>query len=324
VDPAKEVQTIKDADGNYAESGSVTIKGSTAAANSGYTFENWTGNGVNSKETKLTHTFDAKGGTTYTYTANFKTNSKPLDPLPPEPVLNRKDHFAYIIGNDKGLVLPNAPITRAEVATIFFRMLTDESRNALWMQQNSFSDVSLYEWFNNAVSTMANGAVLNGYPDGTFKPNANITRAEFATIAVRFFKDARAGEVSFTDIYGHWAEENIRKAAAQGLINGYPDGTFRPDAPITRAEAMAIVNRVLGRHADKDHLLANMITFVDNMDTNMWYYADVQEATNSHDYQMTQHDYEIWMAILPVRDWAAFEKAWSNANATVNPGNVMD
>ena len=203
-------------------------------------------------------------------------------------------------------------------------MLTDESRNALWMQANSFSDVSLNEWFNNAISTMANGAVLAGYPDGTFKPNVNITRAEFATIAIRFFKDAKAGSVSFTDISGHWAEENIRKAAAQGLINGYPDGTFRPNAPITRAEAMAIVNRVLGRKPDADHLLRNMITFIDNMDTNAWYYEDVQEATNSHDYEMSKEDYEIWQSILPVRDWAAFERAWSSANAAVNPGEVVN
>ena len=312
-----EVVTLKDETGAPSETGTATLDGQTGMKPiEGYQEPGkW--------DTTPGEVKKADNGRTFTYTFTKKDTPKPpvYPPvLPPE--LNTKDHFAYIIGSD-GLVRPNANITRAEVATIFFRMLTDESRSNLWTQYNDFTDVSLTQWFNNAVSTMANGGVVNGYPDASFKPNANITRAEFATIAVRFFKDAKAGEVSFTDIYGHWAEENIRKAAAQGLINGYPDGTFRPDAPITRAEAMAIVNRVLGRKPDADHMLDSMIVFVDNMNPNAWYYADVQEATNSHDYEMSRDDYEIWKAILPVRDWAAFENAWSNANAATNPGDVV-
>ena len=246
----------------------------------------------------------------------------PVDP----PELNKKDHFAYIIGYPDGEVKPNGTITRAEVATVYFRMLTDESRDRIWSQSNSFSDVMLENWFNNAVSTMANGGIINGYPDGSFHPNGNITRAEFAAMSIRFFQDAKVGPSKFSDTIGHWAEEAISKALNEGLITGYPDGSFRPDEPITRAEAMTIFNRVLDRHPDKDHLLNNMIKWPDNMDTTVWYYADVQEATNSHDYKMhSEKDdlYEIWQTLLPVRDWAAFEKAWSNSHAASNPGEVI-
>jgi hypothetical protein len=143
-----------------------------------------------------------------------------------------------------------------------------------------------------------------------------------------FCAPASAAYRGYSDISGHWAEDVIKEWSGLEVINGYPDGTFRPNEPITRAEAMTIVNRVLNRHPDKDHLLANMIVWPDNMDTNMWYYADVQEATNSHDYEMHNYTreelYEVWKALLPVRDWAAFEKAWSTANSAYNPGEVVN
>ncbi|MGI5873610.1 MAG: Spy0128 family protein [Bacillota bacterium] len=243
------------------------------------------------------------------------------------PILNTEDHFAYIIGYPDGTVRPQGDITRAEVATIFFRMLADESRAEIWSNESGYSDVAAASWFNNAVSTLTKGAILNGYGDGTFAPNKPITRAEFATMAIRFFKDESENEDAFSDVSGHWAERNVQRASAQGLINGYPDGTFKPDQRITRAEAMTIVNRVLRRCPDKDHLLPDMIQWPDNADTNAWYYAEVQEATNSHDYQMSgaggDEAYEIWQKILPVRDWAAFEKEWSDANSAENPGNVV-
>ena len=241
------------------------------------------------------------------------------------PALNKVDHFAYIVGYPDGNVKPQGNITRAEVATIFFRMLTDESRSDIWSQNSGYSDVVPGKWFNNAVSTLANGGILTGYEDGTFKPNANITRAEFATMAVRFFSSSYEGEDLFPDIDKHWAKDYINTAANEGIINGYEDGTFRPSQPITRAEAMAIVNRVLERHPDKDHLLADMIQWPDNMDTEKWYYADVQEATNSHDYDMEGTEaepYEVWTEILPVRDWVAFEKEWSDSNSAEG-GEVM-
>ena len=252
------------------------------------------------------------------------TNPPAPDPDDPRPDLNTKDHYAYIIGYPDGLVRPNGTITRAETVTIFFRMLTDASRDAVWSTDNSFTDVKAADWFNNAISTMENGGIINGYPDGSFNPNGNITRAEFAAMAIRFFQDAKVGPSKFSDTIGHWAEEAINKALEQGLITGYPDGTFRPDQPITRAEAMTIVNRVLKRAPHKDHLLPerDMIVWPDNMDKTVWYYADVQEATNSHEYTMSG-EYENWERELPVRDWVAFEKMWSNAHSASNPGEVI-
>ena len=256
-------------------------------------------------------------------TEPFVDPTNPVDP-DPRPELNTKDHYAYIIGYPDGTVQPNGTITRAETVTIFFRMLTDESRDAVWSTANSFTDVQEADWFNNAISTMENGGIINGYPDGSFKPNGKITRAEFAAMAIRFFQDAKVGPSKFSDTIGHWAEEAINMALEQGLITGYPDGTFRPDQPITRAEAMTIVNRVLKRAPHKDHLLPEweMIVWPDNMDKTVWYYADVQEATNSHEYTMSGA-YENWERELPVRDWAAFEKMWSNAHSAANPGEVV-
>ena len=262
-----------------------------------------------------------------------KTEIKKNDPITPvgPPKLNYEDHYAYIVGYPDGLVHPEKNITRAEVATIFFRMLLDESREYFWAQENDFSDVAAADWFNNAVSTLANANLINGYPDGSYRPNNNITRAEFATIAIRFFldEDVEIEENNLSDVKDHWAEANINLAYALGLIEGYPDDTFRPDQLITRAEAMTIVNRVLKRAPHEDHLLEDMIEWPDNMDEDMWYYADVQEATNSHEFYMYEdkkedEEYEIWTELLPVRDWAALEREWSEANSSKNPGEVVD
>ncbi len=256
----------------------------------------------------------------------FLPPAPPAPPAPSEPstppALNKEDHFAYIIGTDEGYVLPEANITRAEVATIFFRLLTDESRARIWSQVNSFPDVTPEDWYNNAVSTMASGGILKGYEDGTFRPKASITRAEFATIAIRFFRDGEAAEDRFSDIEGHWGEAYINMAAEKGLIKGYPDSSFRPDEPITRAEAMTIINRLLERHPHKDKLVRGMIAWPDNADDSVWYYAEVQEATNSHAYE-EEDGVELWTELLPVRDWAAFEKEWSTAFSADNPGDVV-
>ena len=248
----------------------------------------------------------------------------PVDPDKPE--LNTEDHYAYIVGYEDGSVQPEGDITRAEVATIFFRLLTDESRNEYWSQTNPYSDVSADDWFNNAVSTLTNAGVLDGYEDGTFKPNGNITRAEFATIAVRFFEATYDGENLFPDIEGHWAQDYINEAANAGIVDGYPDGTFRPQQYITRAEAVTMVNRTIERHPDADHLLDDMITWPDNPET-AWYYEQVQEATNSHTYTMhtdaEKNPYEIWSELLPVRDWAQLEKEWSDAHSGQTGGEVV-
>ena len=242
--------------------------------------------------------------------------------------LNITDHFAYIIGYPDGEVKPTGNITRAEVATIFFRMLKDEAREKYWKTENRYSDVSSSDWFNNAVSTLSNMGIIDGYPDGSFRPNAGITRAEFAKIAVSFFKDYVGETIGdrFTDISGQWYTTYINLAAELAIVSGYPDGTFRPRNKITRAEAMQIVNNTLRRTPHKDHLLPerSMNMWPDNP-RSAWYYAAVQEATNSHEYQRASFtDYEQWLAKLPERDWAAFERSWSGANAAPNPGEVVD
>ena len=243
----------------------------------------------------------------------------PITPIPEpdnSPVgLNTEDHVAYIIGYEDGTVRPGANITRAEVATIFFRLLTDETRESYWSQSSGFTDVASGAWYNNAVSTLTRAGILDGYEDGSFRPNASITRAEFTKIAVSFFKHAGgASSNPFNDVPDSaWYAEFVKAAAELGLIDGYEDGTFRPNAPITRAEACTIVNRTLGRAPDKDNLLPEheMLTWPDNS-RGAWYYAQIQEATNSHDYQWLGA-IELWTAKLAERDWDALEKEWSNA-----------
>ena len=269
------------------------------------------------------------GGTTGEDTT--ETPVKPVPPIrppvdPDKPELNTEDHYAYIVGYPDGNVKPEGNITRAEVATIFFRLLTDESRNEFWSQTNNYSDVSEDAWYNNAVSTLSNAGIIDGYEDGTFKPDGNITRAEFATIAVRFFEATYDGGDLFSDIAGHWAQDYINEAANAGIVDGYPDGTFRPQQYITRAEAMTMVNRTIDRHPDADHLLDDMIVWPDNPET-AWYYEQVQEATNSHEYTMNtddeQNPYEIWTELLPNRDWSELEKEWSDANDGAGSGEVV-
>ena len=232
--------------------------------------------------------------------------------------LNYDDHYAYIIGYDveggPSVVRPENNITRAEVATIFFRMLTDDSRAEFWTKTNSFSDVSSEDWFNNAISTTANAGIVNGYDTGDFKPNAPITRAEFAAIAARFSSRDYTGANMFNDISGHWAAESINKAAQVGWITGYEDGSFRPNQYITRAEAMTLINRVLYRLVDNDGVgnISGMVTWPDNT-PDKWYYAAVQEATNSHYYEREDIGYyETWTEIREPRDWAALETSLSN------------
>ena len=244
--------------------------------------------------------------------------------------LNTEDHFAYIIGYPGGTVQPHGDITRAEVATIFFRMLTDEARAENWSQTNNYTDVAPADWYNNAISTLTNMGIISGEPDGSFRPNDPITRAEFTKIAVGFFEEAgNYVEGTFVDVPANaWYADFIDAAVDLGLIEGYPDGTIRPDNTITRAEACTIVNRTLGRVPDKDHLLPeeDMVLWPDNSDVNAWYYAQMQEATNSHDYEWTgegDEQVENWTEKLEDRDWDALETEWSEAGDAPG-GEVMD
>ena len=240
-------------------------------------------------------------------------SSKPTVDIPDDvPTgLNGDDHFAYIVGYPNGNVEPNGNITRAEVATIFFRLLTEEVRTANSTQSNSLSDVTRGQWFNHAVSTLSSMGIVKGHNDGTFAPNAPITRAEFAAIAARFDDKNTDTSSKFTDIASHWAKNEIGIAANKGWINGYPDSTFRPNQYITRAEAMTLVNRVLNRLPENSSdLLDSMIKWPDNSDASAWYYLAVQEATNSHAYsdKSKGDKYEKWSKLRETRDWTELEK----------------
>lgn len=224
-------------------------------------------------------------------------------------MLNKTDHFAYVIGYPDGTVHPNGQITRAEVATIFFRLLRDEVRDGAFTTSNTYSDVAYGKWYNNPISTMSALGIITGYPDGTFKPNKPITRAEFAAIAARFDETQSGKSATFSDVIGHWAAKEIGIAYANEWIKGYPDGTFKPDQNITRAEAMTLINRVLERKPESPaDLLTNMNKWTDNMDTSKWYYLDVQEATNSHAYTRKTFNYELWRQMLPDPDWSRYER----------------
>ena len=265
------------------------------------------------KDTKVTESV------TYTYTFTKKSSGggggggshKPTVTIPDDvPTgLNGDDHYAYIVGYLDSTVRPQNGITRAEVATIFFRLLTDETRTANATKTNNYADVSSDKWYNQAVSTLSAMGIIKGDSRGNFNPNAPITRAEFAAIAARFDKTEDVAAASFGDVATHWAKPEISVAANNGWINGYTDGTFHPDSRITRAEAMAMINRVLQRLPEsKADLLDGMIQWSDNADTSKWYYLAVQEATNSHYYELKANQHEKWTKLRENRDWTELEK----------------
>ena len=258
------------------------------------------------------------GDTEFTFTYSRRSSggsSRPSTPTVtiPDDVptgLNGKDHYAYIIGYGNNDVRPQNNITRAEVATIFFRLLTDETRTANMTKSNSYNDVKDGDWFCCAVSTLSKMGIIKGYEDGSFKPNDPISRAEFAAIAARFDPDGDKTPATFADVTSHWAKDEISIAANHGWIKGYEDGSFKPDQKITRAETMTLVNRVLNRLTEaKDDLHKDMKTWVDNMDETAWYYLAVQEATNSHYFKnKTGTKFEQWTDLRDTRDWSELEK----------------
>ena len=222
-------------------------------------------------------------------------------------MLNGDDHYAYIQGYADGTVRPNANITRAQVATIFFRLLDEDVRSDYLTTYNTFPDVNADYWANTAISTMASLGVINGRNSGLFDPDAYITRAEFAAICARFDDSNVSGFDSFTDTFGHWAEEEIGRAAALGWIQGYDDGTFRPNQYITRAQAVTMINRVLCRlPEDEDDLLPGMSVWTDCREGD-WCYLAIQEATNSHDYVAKDRVYETWTDLNRAPDWSRYE-----------------
>lgn len=228
------------------------------------------------------------------------------------PQLNRDDHVAYIMGYPDGTVQPEGEITRAEACTIFFRLLTDSSRDYYFSKTNDYTDVNAGDWFNNAISTLSNAGIVTGYNDGTFRPNQPITRGEMAKIIANF-ANLNKGTKSFTDLSGHWSKSYVELAAGNGWIAGYPDGSFRPDQKITRAETVTMINRVLERVPAKELRLLSrsiMLTFPDN-NPGDWYYIAIQEASNSHEYQRSVYETtgdEMWTKLIDNVDWTKLEK----------------
>lgn len=312
--------------GSYAEGTVVTID---AGQRPGYRFTGW-----QSDDPELTLADAAQSTTSFTMPGHDVTLTATWQKKPtPPPVdprddgkphdLNTEDHFSYVVGypvdhrtglatDDVDLwpVRPEAGITRAEVATIFYRLLKEDVRDRVTSDVNDFSDVASGDWFNVTVSSLAQMGVIAGYEDGSFRPNAPITRAEFAAIATRFFAERGVtyNEGLFADITGdEWFADVVAAAADRGLLGGYPDGTVRPNATITRAESCAVVNRTLDRRPDAKHLLpaGEMRVWPDNP-ADGWYYADMQEATNGHEYRwltIGKNKIEDWTAILPDNTW---------------------
>ena len=320
-DPSKWATVTFNSNGGSAVA-SQTVKSSATATKptnptrSGYTFAGWY-----TDNEKFTTKYDFATPVTKNITlyAKWNTNYVPYYPPVPPTVkiedddalgLNTTDHFAYIVGYGNGEVRPQNNITRAEVATIFFRLLTDDVRDENLTKTNRYSDVAATAWYNTAVSTLSSMGIITGYPDGTFRPNAAITRAEFAAIAARFDNNGDKAAAKFSDIANHWAKDEISIAYNNGWITGYPNGTFGPQRDITRAETMTLVNRVLNRQPEtEDDLLPNMTVWTDNANPKAWYYLAVQEATNSHYYKFkTNSKYEKWTELRETRDWTQLEK----------------
>ena len=295
--PKGEAQTFKITPNDGYHIQDVKVDDKSVGAVKEYTFENVT----------EPHTIHA------TFARNSSGGShKPTVTIPDDvPTgLNGKDHYAYVVGYPDGMVYPQKNITRAEVATIFFRLLKDETREANMTKSNGYNDMKDGAWYTCAVSTLSKMGIIKGYEDGSFKPDASISRAEFAAIAARFDPDGDKTPATFSDVSSHWAKDEISIAANHGWIKGYEDGSFKPDQKITRAETMTLVNRVLKRLPEtKDDLHKDMKTWPDNQNESAWFYLAVQEATNSH-YQKLKKDgtHETWESMRETRDWAALEK----------------
>ena len=281
-----------------AEGTSITLK--AAPSKDGYVFAGW-----------------SDGDTTYnagdavvvehamTFTAQWKLEGEEIiagmTGLLTVAGLGTDDHIAYVYGYPDGTVRPNGTITRAEVTTIFYRLLTSARRGEIFTSENSFRDVNSSMWYNKAASSMAAGGYIQGYADGTFGANKPITRAEFVCLAARFATKT-TGFASYTDVdNGHWAARSIAICASNGWVQGYEDGTFRPDQPITRAEAMTIINRMLGRGVSKGYVCKGAARFTDN-DPGSWYYYEILEATNDHEYHNAR-PFEQWIRATILRSY---------------------
>ena len=223
------------------------------------------------------------------------------------PALFTDNHYAYIVGGPDGTVRPNDSMTRAGVATIFFRLLKDSVRDANLLTGCTYTDVPDGHWANTAISTMTGLDIVRGYDAAAFGPGDSITRAQFAAICARFDTGKSNGSRTFSDIKGHWAKAYIERAAELGWISGFQDGTFRPDAYITRAQAVTMINRMLNRlPEDPSDLLPGMNVWPD-CGPGDWFYLAIQEATNSHDFKRKAGSYETWTRLTKDPDWTRYE-----------------
>ncbi len=273
-------------------------------AKEGYIFDGWY---VDAELTKKIESITVTEGVTI-YAAWKKDGSTVVSKVDVPEILESADHYAYVMGYPDGTVLPNGNITRAEAVTMIFRLLKEDVRIANLTEENVFEDVNAEDWFNTAVSTLAKLGIVEGRTETTFEPNAKITRAEFATMFARLAEYEFVAENKYGDVDHHWSKKFIDEVDAYGWIAGYEDGTFRPDKAITRAEAMTLINRVLKRIPEnKDALLDGMTIWTDNADESAWYYIAVQEATNSHEYEV-KGEYEVWTKLTENKDWTTFEK----------------
>ncbi len=272
----------------------------------GYIFDGWY---ADKELTKKIDSIKMTDAVTVYAAWKLVEGDEPVEVHPVPEMLNGEDHFAYINGYTDGTIRPETNITRAEVATIFFRLLKDEVRDKYLTKENVFVDVNEGDWFNTAISTMANAGVVNGRYADEFVPDEYITRAEFTTICARFDETNTMSENKFSDISFHWAEKYILEAVSYGWITGYEDYTFRPDVFITRAEAVTLINRVVNRNPKTvDAMLDDMKVWTDNSDESAWYYIAIQEAANSHEYAREDGVYETWTQLTENRDWTVFEK----------------
>lgn len=281
-----------------AEGTTITLK--PAPSKDGYVFAGWSDGDT---------TYNAGDAVTVehamTFTAQWKLEGEEIIAgtagLLTVAGLGTDDHIAYVYGYPDGTVRPNETITRAEVTTIFYRLLTSARRDEIFTSENSFRDVDSSMWYNKAASSMAAGGYIQGYADGTFGANKPITRAEFVCLAARFATKT-TGFASYTDVdNGHWAARSIAICASNGWVQGYEDGTFRPDQPITRAEAMTIINRMLGRGASKGYICKGAVRYTDN-DPGSWYYYEILEATNDHEYRNAR-PFEQWIRATILRSY---------------------
>ena len=292
------------ADESYV--GGKTVQLTKVPEKEGYIFDGWYADAALTQ--KITSVKMDADVTVYAAWKAVESEEPVVAPHPVPEMLNGEDHYAYLSGYPDGTIRPDSNITRAEVATIFFRLLKDEVREQYLSKENVFDDVNEGDWFNTAVSTMAKAGIVNGRYADTFAPDEYITRAEFTTICARFDDANEAGENTFTDVSDHWAEDYILEAVAYNWIDGYEDFSFRPEKNITRAEAATLINRVLNRVPENaDAMLDTMKVWPDNA-SSAWYYIAVQEATNTHTYERVNEVNEKWLELTENRDWTVYEK----------------